>query len=105
MKLALPKTWVDILASFEWVTNMTQGQNRVTASAVIPVICGLKTELSNLTKKFRMKMVTTLKDSIDKHLENYKKELAFQLAAAFDPRWKLAWCTQEETNTKAFWWI
>ena len=38
--------------------------------------------------------------SVDKCLEIYEKELAFQLAAALDPRRKLAWCTQEDKCVK-----
>ena len=36
--------------------------------------------------------------SFDKRLEIYEKELVFHLAAALDPRWKLAWCTHEEAK-------
>jgi len=95
----IAKDLVEILAPFEWATNMTQGQGLVTASAVIPIIRGLRNEFSTLVRKFRMKMVVTFKDSIEKRLEVYEKELAFQLAAALDPRWKLAWCNQEEAKS------
>ena len=95
----IAKDLVEVLKPFEWATNMVQGQNKVTSSVVIPVVRALRNEIDNLSTKFKMKILTTLKESVDTRLTVYEKELAFQLASALDPRWKLAWCHTPEEAT------
>lgn len=88
------KDVVEILAPFQWATDLTQGQNKVTASVILPVIRGLRSEINNLHSKFKSRFVATLKSSIDTRLSKYEQE-CFKIAAALDPRWKLAWCDGE----------
>ena len=94
------KDLVEILTPFEWATDLTQGQNKVTASVILPVVRGLRSEINDLHHKFKSRFVATLKSSIDSRLTKYEQE-CFKLAAALDPRWKLAWCaTQESKDVK-----
>ena len=92
---------VEILTPFLWATDLTQGQNKVTASMILPVVRGLRNEINELHKKFKSRFVSTLKSSIDARLSKYEQE-CFKVAAALDPRWKLAWCTTllEATDIK-----
>ena len=73
----IAKDLVEVLKPFEWATNMVQGQNKVTSSVVIPVVQALRNEIDNLSTKFKMKILTTLKESVDTHITVYEKELAF----------------------------
>ena len=91
------KDLLEVLTPFQWATDLTQGGNKVTASVVLPIVRGLRTELAKLEKKFLSSFVATLKSSLDSRLSQYEEDLTFQLAAALDPRWKLAWCTPEES--------
>ena len=43
------KDLVEILTPFKWSTDLSQGENRVTASIILPVIRGLK----HLDEKFK----------------------------------------------------
>ena len=38
-----------------------------------------------------------MKSSLDSRLSQFEEYITFQLASALDPRWKLAWCTPEES--------
>ena len=91
----IAKDLLEILAPFKWATDMTQGQEKVTAGVVMPVIRGLKAALQELASKYQCKMVTTLKHSVDTRLSKYETEI-FKMAAALDPRWKLTWCDAGE---------
>lgn len=97
---SIAKDLVEILTPFEWATNLIQG--KVTSSLVIPVVRALRNEMISLGNKFKMRLVTSLKESIHSRLSVYEDELFFQLAAALDPRWKLAWCTPEEATSLQF---
>jgi hypothetical protein len=62
----LAKDIVDILllAPFEWATMMTQGDNIVTTSAIVPLIRGVGNDVGKLAEKFHSKMTQTLKDQL-----------------------------------------
>ena len=96
-ELNVAKDLVEILTPFEWATDLTQGENKVTASVILPVVRGLRNEINNLQQKYKSRFVATLKSSIDTWLAKYEQE-SFKIAAALDPRWKLAWCTAEESR-------
>lgn len=70
----------------------------MTASVILPIVYGLRAEINNLHKKYKSRLVATLKASIDKRLGQYKEEEIFQIAAALDPRWKLAWCSAKKAE-------
>ena len=92
-EINITKDLVEILTPFKWSTDLSQGENRVTASIILPVIRGLQAELKHLDKKFKSRLVTTLKSSANACLSQFEKDEEFKLAAALDP---LAWCTAEE---------
>ena len=85
----ITKERVEIL--FQWATDMVQGQNKVAASVVTPVILGLQMEVEKLSSKYSSKMVLSLKNSVYSRLAKYETD-TFKIAAALDPRWKLDWC-------------
>ena len=85
----------EILAPFEAATDYTQGDKVVTASLVIPSVRGLKSQLEDLHTKYNCKMVDTRLTSIDRRLNTYTGQKCFQLAATLDPRFKLAWCSND----------
>ncbi len=66
---------------------------------IVPIVCALRAETNTLKQKYKSKLVATLSLSVDNRLGNYEDEEVFQLAAALDPRWKLAWCTPEKART------
>ena len=74
---------------------MVQGQNKVTASVVMPVICGLQMGMEELSSKYFSKMVLSLKNSVYSRLAKYETN-TFKIAATLAPRWKLDWCTPVE---------
>ena len=91
----ITKELVEILTPFQWATDMVQGQNKVTASVIMPVIRGLQMEMEKLSSKYSSKMVLSLKNSVYSRLAKYETN-TFKIAAALDPRWKLDWCTPAE---------
>ena len=95
--LAIANEIVEILTPFAWATNLSQGENNVTSSVTLPVVRGLSNEINNLQQKYRSMFVTTLKSSFYIRLAQHEQE-CFKIAAALDPRWKLAWCTADETK-------
>ena len=93
----------DILEPFASATDYTQGEKCVTSSYVIPCIRGLKVQLSKMDTRYLSKMVDALIQSVSKRFNAFEYEKCFQLAAALDPRFKLAWCkTSEAELIKSF---
>lgn len=88
----------DILAPFEEVTDMIQGDKVVTSSVVIPCIRGLKMQMADINMNSRVngKLVTALKQSLERRLSVYEEKSLYKMAAALDPRFKLAWCKEGE---------
>ncbi|KAI0211964.1 hypothetical protein LSAT2_003149 [Lamellibrachia satsuma] len=78
-----------ILQPFEEVTDRVQGQ------AIVTCVRGLRHTLVELRKTYN-KLVTTLQASLKKLLLKYDEMPYFKLAAAFDPRFKMDWCTEDE---------
>ena len=91
-EINVTKDILEILTPFKFATDLTQGENQVTASVLLPVIRGLRNEISRLEKKFKTALVTTLKTSLESRHSQYEEDLTLQMAAILDPRWKLAWC-------------
>ncbi|XP_011405772.1 PREDICTED: uncharacterized protein LOC105313774 [Amphimedon queenslandica] len=79
----------EILTPFKWATNLTQGQN--------VVIRGLRIEIDNFCQKFNSRFTTNLKASFEKQMFKYDNEEIFKIAAVLDPRWKMAWCSEDES--------
>ena len=48
----LTKELMEILTLFQWATDMVQGQNKVTASVVMPVIHGLQMGMEELSIQY-----------------------------------------------------
>ena len=92
------KELFDVLQPFQFVTDLVQGDKVVTASFVISSVKGLRAELSSLHNKYSNKLVTTLQASLEERLAKYEEMEHFQLAAILDPRFKLDWCSEEETQ-------
>ena len=89
---------IDILTPFETATMLTQGQNQVTSSIVLPCIRGLKAAMADLKDKYKSKIVSALSTSITKRLDKYEEKELFILSAVLDPRWKKLWCSPEEVT-------
>ena len=85
----------EILSPFETATDMTQGENHVTASLVVPCVRGLRAEVAELSQTYACKMVKTLADSIEKRLSSYETKDVFTSATSLDPRFKLMWCNDD----------
>lgn len=92
------KEVTDILTPFQVITSQCEGHLTVTSSLVIPLIRVLKVELEELTSTYKSKMLDTLISSVDKRLSLYEKKELFQVAAMLDPRFKTAWCTEDEVE-------
>lgn len=80
-----------ILEPFEKGTLKVQGEQSITASLAIPVICGLKHQLNLISVDYNSKILTTLKKSTNFRLSLYENEDRFMIASAVDPRFKLRW--------------
>ena len=89
---------VDVLQPFQLATDLVQGDKVVTASFVISSVKGLRVELKSLQDKYSSKLVTTLQASLEQRLAKYEDMEHFQLATILDPRFKLDWCNEDETN-------
>ena len=50
------KDLVEVLMPFKWATDLTQGQNVVTVSYILPVVQGLKVQMDSLCKKFNTRL-------------------------------------------------
>ena len=79
----------EILRPFEEATNLTQGQNVVTASEVIICVRSLREQLSQLETKFKSRLLTSLQNSLEGRLSKFESIEILQLATALDPRYKL----------------
>ena len=44
------KDLLEVLTPFQWATDLTQGENKVTASVVLPIVRGLRTELAKMER-------------------------------------------------------
>ena len=88
----------EILKPFEEATNLSQGQNVVTASEVIICIHALHEQLRKLTINYDCRLHTSLQNAVDERLSKFEYMEIFQLATALDPRYKLDWCTDEEVE-------
>lgn len=87
-----------ILEPFEKATLLVQGEQSITASLAIPVICGLRHQLNLISVDYNSKMLTTLKKSINSRLSLYDNEDCFVIASIVDPRFKLRWCETEKVT-------
>ena len=95
----ITKELVKILTPFQWATDMVQGQNKVTASVVMPVIHGLQIGMEELSSKHSSKMVLSHNNSVYSRLAKYETN-TFKIAISFDPRWKLDWFTTTKKDIK-----
>ena len=83
-KTNITKELMEILTSFQWATDMVQGQNKVNESVVMPVTCGLQMGMEELSNKYSSKMVLSLKNSVYSRLAKYET-ITFKIAAALNP--------------------
>ena len=92
------KDLVEILTPFKWATDLTEGQNVVTVSYIIPVVRGLKVQMNSLCQKFNSRLTNTLRSSLHKRMDKYDVEEVFRIAAVLDPSWKMRWCKEHEAT-------
>ena len=78
----------EILRPFEEATNLTQGQNVVTAIEVIICVRSLCEQLSQLETQFKSRVLTSLQNSLEGRLSKFESMEIFQLATALDPMYK-----------------
>ena len=86
---------VKLLSPFQEATNLTQGQNVITSSFILPCVRGLRKSLDSLSRTHTLKLIDALKTSLDTRLAKYEDQEKFQLASTLDPRFKLKWCIDE----------
>ncbi|KAJ8305575.1 hypothetical protein KUTeg_016120 [Tegillarca granosa] len=86
----------NILEPFEKATLLVQSENSASASLAIPVTCGLKHQICQISIDYSSKMISTLKHSIHSRLSVYENDDSFTIAAILDPRFKLRWCENEK---------
>ena len=89
------KELCDILSSFETATNYTKGDQIITSSFGIPCIRGLKNQLF-LMNKNNNKIINAFMESLKNDVRLIELNAVFKMAAIMDPRFKLAWCQDEE---------
>lgn len=87
---------VTVLYPFQEATDLTQGENVVTASFAIPCIRGLRQSLQSLSVTYNSRMVHALQDSLDKRMSKYEEREIFILASILDPRFKMKWCRDDD---------
>ena len=85
----------EILGPFEEATQLIQQQNSVTGSLPIPVTEELQQKLLSLSSKFSCKLVTSLKESLEKRMNQYQENEHLKIALALDPRFKIQWRRSE----------
>ena len=51
-----------------------------------------------MQSRFNNKLVCGLKHSLEKRLAVFEDKLLYRLAATLDPRFKLAWCKENEVK-------
>ncbi|KAJ8309282.1 hypothetical protein KUTeg_014156 [Tegillarca granosa] len=88
----------NILEPFEKATLLVQSENSASASLAIPVTCGLKHQICQISIDYSSKMISTLKHSIHSRLSVYENDDSFTIAAILDPRFKLRWCENEKVT-------
>ena len=88
--------FAEIIEPFKEVTDRIQGEKIVTSSMVIICTRGLRAALQELQLTYNSKLLSSLKSSLEKRLQQYEEMACFKLAATLDPRFKLDWCTEEE---------
>ena len=87
---------VEILSPFQEATDLTQGQNLVTSSFVLPCIRGLRKSLLSLSVTYNSRMLLSLKRSLDERMAKYESRDVFIYASILDPWFKLRWCNNTE---------
>ena len=93
--------FVNIMSPLEQATDITQGDNYVTASMVIPTVLGLRKHLSALHLRHCNALVKSLLESVNPRCGQYLVSSEYRISAALDPRFKLKWCTRSEATTIA----
>ena len=53
-----------------WATDITQCQNVVTVSYILPILRRLQVQVDSLSQKFNTRLVITLKSSLLRQMEN-----------------------------------
>ena len=92
------KEFCDILSTLETATNYTQRDQFKTSRFAIPCIRGLKNQLLLTNKKCHRnnKIINAFMESLKKRCTTYELNAVLKVAAIIDPRFKLAWCEDEE---------
>jgi len=92
------KEMIQILEPFEEATDLTQGDQYVSISLVIPSVVGLQKHLSQVNSRYLSLLVRKLKTALDERLGHVEDECLYLSATILDPRFKLAWHDPEDTE-------
>ena len=92
------KELVQILEPFEEATDLTQGDQYVSVSLVIPSVVGLQKHLQQVEVRYLSSVVTKLKTALDNRLGDVVGDCLYLCATLLDPRFKMAWHNPEETD-------
>ncbi|KAG7162468.1 hypothetical protein Hamer_G008016, partial [Homarus americanus] len=97
-KFSLLKEGVTLLGAYE--RNILQDmQNTVSASFVVPCVCGFRQHLEQRKSKYNNNFVAALKNSLEKRLIQYEASKQFRFAAVLDPCCKAWWCQDQMEKT------
>ena len=99
--LDILEEFVDIMSPLEHATDITQGDNYVTASVVVPTVLGLRKHLSAMHVRHCNPLVKLLLESVNRRCGQYLVSSEYRLSAALGPRFKLKWCARSEATTIA----
>lgn len=87
-----------ILKPFEDATLLLQREKSVSGSMTISIKFGLKKHLDAIKCDYSSKFLSVLKSSLNSCLSHFETDETYQLASMLDPRFKLLWAAQENTD-------
>ena len=87
------------MSPLKQATDITQGDNYVTASKMVPPVIGLRNHLSVMHVRYCNVLVKL--ESVNRRCGQYLVSSEYRINAALDPRFKLQWCARSETTTIA----
>ena len=92
------KEMIQILEPFEEATDLTQGDQYVSISLVIPSVVGLQKHLCQVSSRYLSHLVSNLATALENRLSHVVGESLYLSATVLDPRFKLAWHAQDNTD-------
>ena len=92
------KEMIQILDPFEEATDLTQGDQYVLISLVIPSVVGLQKHLYQVSSRYLSHLVSNLATALENRLSHVVGEYLYLPVTVLDPRFKLAWHDQDDTD-------